>query len=164
MDDLSSAGVEPVRTAVEQVILTCIGVRDETPTIKTFMFHASAPHGTTHVAGQAVTLALPVDGETLYRTFTISSAPRTDGTLELTVKAHPKGRATEWLHRTIRLGSKVQSNSPRGRFTLARRSGHRLAFVSGGSGATPMMAMLRHLASVEPEVDVAWLHAAQSPE
>ena len=48
-------------------------------------------------------------------------------------------------------------------FTLGLRSRDRLAFVSGGSGATPMIAMLRHLADTEPLADVAWFHAARAP-
>ena len=43
-------------------------------------------------------------------------------------------------------------------------SGDKLAFLSGGSGATPLMAMLRHLATVDPHADVAWFHAARVPD
>ena len=39
----------------------------------------------------------------------------------------------------------------------------RTAFVSGGSGATPLIAMLRHLATSEPAADIAWFHAAREP-
>jgi ferredoxin-NADP reductase len=146
------------------VSLTCIAVRDETPTIKTFVFRVEGETGFRHEAGQALTLALAVDGETLYRTFSLSSAPGPDGIVEMTVKAHPAGRVTPWLHRTLLPGSVVQARTPKGRFTLARRVGERLAFVSGGSGATPLMAMLRHLAATDPSRDVAWFHAARSPD
>ena len=111
-----------------------------------------------------MTLALPVEGEILYRTFSVSSAPCSDGVVEMTVKAHPGGRATGWLHRNLQPGGKLFARRPRGRFTLARRSGEKLAFVSGGSGATPLMAMLRHLAATEHDADVAWFHAARAPE
>jgi ferredoxin-NADP reductase len=82
----------------------------------------------------------------------------------MTIKAHPSGRATRWLHQTVRLGSVLQGRPPRGRFTLARRAREKLAFVSGGSGATPLMAMLRHLAVSDPNADIAWFHAARSPD
>src|SRR4051794_26902111 len=144
--------------------LTCIGVRDETPTIKTFIFRIAGPTGLKHEAGQAMTLALAVDDETQYRTFSLSSAPKRDGTVEMTIKAHPGGRVTPWLHRMIRPGSVLQAREPRGRFTLAHRTGQPLAFVSGGSGATPWMAMLRHLAETAPGTDLAWFHAAHSPD
>jgi ferredoxin-NADP reductase len=111
-----------------------------------------------------VTLALNFEGETLYRTFSLSAPPRLDGVVEMTIKAHPSGRATAWLHRTVQPGSILQGRAPRGRFTLARRAGEKLAFVSGGSGATPLMAMLRHLAANDPKADVAWFHSARSPD
>jgi glycine betaine catabolism B len=144
--------------------LTCIAVRHETPTIKTFRFQADDREAARYDAGQAVTLSLEIEGETLYRTFSLSSAPSPDGVVEMTIKAHPAGRATQWLHRNVQLGSVLLGRSPRGRFTLARRTGEKLAFVSGGSGATPLMAMLRHLAATEASADIAWFHAARSPD
>lgn len=144
--------------------LTCIAVRDETPSVKTFVFRNEGAPGLRHEAGQALTLALTVEGEPLYRTFSLSSAPGLDRIVEMTIKAHPAGRVTPWLHRTLRPGSVVQAREPKGRFTLARRVGERLAFVSGGSGATPLMAMLRHLAATDPSTDVAWFHAARTPD
>jgi ferredoxin-NADP reductase len=148
-------------SASGSLILTCIGVRIETPTIKTFTFSAN-PESMRHEAGQAVTLALEIDGETHHRTFSVSSAPRPGGSIELTIKAHPGGRATTWLHGNVQPGSVLCARGPRGRFTLTRRTGDKLAFVSGGSGATPLMSMLRHLAVTAPNTDVAWFHAARS--
>jgi ferredoxin-NADP reductase len=163
MDDTTRAAA-PGHVQPGLLTLTCIGVRDETPTIKTFRFRVDDPAGFGHEAGQAMTLALQVDGETLNRTFSLSSPPQPDGIVEMTVKAHPAGRATGWLHRTVQAGSILHGRAPRGRFTLQRRAGATLAFISGGSGATPLMAMLRHLAAREPAADVAWLHAARSPD
>jgi ferredoxin-NADP reductase len=142
--------------------LTCLSVRDETPTVKTFTFEASGPFP--HEAGQAMTLALPVGDEILYRTFSIASAPGGDRRFEMTIKAHAGGRATSWLHGSLRAGDAVTGRPPRGHFTLARRTGRPLALVSGGSGATPLMSMLRRLAGTEPDADVAWFHAARSPD
>jgi len=165
MDDMASTmATGPADARADMVTLTCIGVRDETPTIKTFTFQADDPAAIRHEPGQAVTLALAVEGETLYRTFSLSSAPRPDGVVEMTIKAHPAGRATAWLHRTLQPGSTLQGRAPRGHFTLARRASEKIAFVSGGSGATPLMAMLRHLAANDPNADVAWFHAARSPD
>jgi glycine betaine catabolism B len=161
VDDVTSLGVPA--EASGYLALTCIGVRVETQTIKTFKFQADDTSATRHEAGQAVTLALDVDGETLYRTFSLSSAPSPDRTIEMTVKAHPAGRATVWMHETIRPGTILRSGPARGGFTLARRGRAKLAFVSGGSGATPLMAMLRYLAAHEPNADVAWFHAARNP-
>jgi glycine betaine catabolism B len=140
--------------------LTCRGVRTETPSIKTFVLEPA--DAMLHEAGQALTLSFMVDGERVARTFSISSAPATGGPVELTIKAHPAGRATQWLHANLREGSVLEARPPSGRFTLAkRRPGASLALLSAGSGATPLMSMLRDLSRTDPGADVAWFHVAR---
>lgn len=144
------------------VCLICRGARDETPSIKTFSFEAK--EGISHEAGQALTLLVPVDGMILPRTFSISSEPRDGASIEITVKAHPQGRATQWLHRFLSVGMVLEARLPRGHFTLARRRPQAsLALISAGSGATPLIAMLRVLATMDPHADVAWFHASRDP-
>lgn len=139
--------------------LTCVGVADETPTIRSFRLRGAAP--VDYVPGQALVLNVPLPGGAVWRTFTISGGA--DGALQLTIKAQSDAGATRWLHANLTPGVTIQARSPRGHFTLGLRSRDRLAFVSGGSGATPMIAMLRHLADTEPLADVAWFHAARAP-
>ncbi|RNF35257.1 hybrid-cluster NAD(P)-dependent oxidoreductase [Paracoccus methylarcula] len=140
--------------------LSCIAIRQETPTIKTFRLRArSGP--VSFVPGQALVLKVPMPDGPLWRSFTISGGG--GGDLHLTIKAQAAGGATRWLHDHFREGDVIEARPPRGTFTLALRSNEKLAFVSGGSGATPMMAMLRDLAESEPEADLAWFHAARDP-
>ncbi|WP_284312522.1 FAD-binding oxidoreductase [Labrys miyagiensis] len=142
--------------------LSCVGVRRETPTIRSFLFETQASFE--HEAGQAMTLKVPYGGEDLMRTFSIFSAPA-EGKVEITIKAHAQGRATNWLHRHILAGATIEAWPPRGRFTLeGRRPGAPLAFVSAGPGATPLMSMLRSLVLVEPDADIAWFHLARAPD
>jgi ferredoxin-NADP reductase len=141
--------------------LTVVAIKPETSDITTFEFRPehAVPE---HEAGQSMTLRLALDGETLFRTFSLASAPGGE-TLAMTIKAHPKGRATRWLHERLTVGDVIEARAPRGRFTIASRTTDRIALVSGGSGASPLMAMLRHLAATRPAIDVAWLHAARTP-
>lgn len=139
------------------MLFECTAVRDETPTIKTFMLRPREA-GFVHLPGQAITLALDVEGETLYRTFSIASAPGGD-VIELTIKRHPAGRGTLWLHQGLMPGMTVSATGPVGRFVLDGDGP--VAFVSAGSGASPLMAMLRHLVATAPETDIAWFHAAR---
>lgn len=142
------------------LLLSCVAVHDETPTIKTFRLRAkSGP--LSFVPGQALVLKVPAPNGPLWRSFTISGGD--DSELHLTIKAQARGGATRWLHDNLRRGDTLEARPPRGNFTLALRRNGKLAFVSGGSGATPMMAMLRHLAATEPKADVAWFHAARDP-
>lgn len=139
--------------------LTCTRVQDETPSIRSFHLRGGAPVG--FVPGQALVLRVPLPGGPVWRTFTISGGA--DGNVILTIKAQGGAGATRWLHRNLTPGTTIQARSPRGHFTLGLRAQERLALVSGGSGATPMIAMLRHLAGSEPLADVAWFHAAHDP-
>lgn len=142
--------------------LSVVAIRTETPDIKTFVFRplGSMP---AYQAGQSMTLRLSLDGETVHRTFSLASAPGRDDTLAMTIKAHASGRATRWLHECLAVGDIIEGRSPRGRFTIAARQTGRVALLSAGSGASPLMAMLRHLADSAPETDVHWLHVARTP-
>lgn len=142
--------------------LTLVAVRDETHDVKTFVFDVAGAKPL-HAAGQSMTLRLMVDGEAAYRTFSIASAPESRGVVEMTIKAHRQGRVTRWMHDSLKPGARIEASPPRGRFTIADRSTDKLALVSAGSGASPLMAMLRHLAATAPETDVVWLHAARTP-
>jgi glycine betaine catabolism B len=150
------------------LILECLEVRTETPTVKSFVLGTTAGQVLSHRPGQALTLALDVDGERLYRTFSIASAPSADGRVELTIKAHPQGRATRWLHRALQPGMQVEARGPVGRFVFDAGNGNGVgrpvALVSAGSGASPLMAMLRTLAVTAPETDIAWFHVARTPD
>lgn len=149
--------------------LRCAEVRDETPDVRTWAFMEAEGRPISFLAGQAVTLALPCDGGTLHRTFSIASSALRSDRIELTVKAPPDGRATGWMRRNLQPGMVVEATGPHGRFVMPCGTGP-LALVSAGSGATPLMAMLRTLAdnrrhgvSHADTVDVAWVHAARTP-
>lgn len=86
--------------------LSCIAVRDETPTVKTFRLRAdSGPVGFT--PGQALVLKVPLPGGPVWRSFTISGGA--GGDLELTIKAQAPGGATRWLHENLRDGDSIEA-------------------------------------------------------
>lgn len=142
--------------------LRCTSVRDETADVRTWTFEEEAGQPITFQAGQAMTLALPVDGVTLHRTFSIASSVARPARVEITVKASPSGQATRWMRAALHPGMSVEATGPHGRFVLPEHPGP-LALVSAGSGATPLMAMLRTLADLGTAADIAWIHAARTP-
>lgn len=106
--------------------------------------------------GQFVQLSLEKDGAYLSRCFSISSTPehfRSTGEIEVTVKAHKKGKVTPWIPEAIKAGSRVYLSQAQGDFTL-RESSHRKLFIAGGSGITPIISMLRANTSAE------WMNSA----
>lgn len=144
--------------------LACVGRRQETADVVTFAFRDVAGRPLKHLPGQALTLALPLPGEAAWRTFTIASPPTRPDQVELTVKAAAAGHATRWMHESLHPGMELDARGPIGRFSIAHHYAPAFALISGGSGITPMMSMLRWLADRGETVDVVFVHAARTPE
>jgi len=148
-------------------VLECVDVRCESPDVKTFVFRDTTLDAPRFVAGQAMLLTLDIDGERVDRTFSIASAAGAvdnNNTLELTLKRQPAGRVTRWLHDELKPGMRVRSRYPLGVFRLDTMPQGPIALVSAGSGASPLMSMLRTLARHAPGQDIAWFHAARRVE
>lgn len=142
--------------------LVCLAVRDETADVRSYRLAAADGTPVAFRAGQAVTLTLPAAGGDLRRSFSIASSAASPDAIELTIKTTASGLGTAWLRDRMAPGVRVESTAPHGRFVLPDAPGP-LALVSAGSGASPLMAMLRTLAAQHPDADVAWVHAARSP-
>lgn len=149
--------------------LVCVGVAAEVPGVRTFTFRAASGALFDYRPGQYVTLGVPVaEGSTLWRSFTIASAPGAGGaaTLALTIKAQPGARATGWLHQSLRPGMSLAARGPFGDFHLGEAGAavvaHPLVLISAGSGATPMASMVRWLAARESRRPVHYFHLART--
>ncbi|MDR5785344.1 hybrid-cluster NAD(P)-dependent oxidoreductase [Caballeronia sp. LP003] len=152
-----------VSEEAQERTLECVGVRDEAPGVKTFCLRDPHADGARRFApGQAMLLTLDIDGVRHDRTFSIASSPFERDVLELTIKAQADGIVTRWLHEHLMPGTRIDARYPLGRFTLDAANAAPLAFVSAGSGASPLMSMLRTLAHSQPDADVAWLHSARN--
>ena len=116
-----------------------------------------AGRGPRHLPGQFAFLRLIGQAvSSQEHPFTISSAPRADGTVALTIKA--SGDYTETVDR-VRPGEKAVLDGPYGRFSylLGGRAAGGLLLIAGGVGATPMLSMIRHLAETEPDRPVTFI-------
>jgi ferredoxin-NADP reductase/ferredoxin len=77
------------------------------------------------------------------------------------VKIEPNGAAGTYLSERVRVGGVLDVSAPRGTFVL--QSGKRpVVLLSGGIGATPLLAMLHALAAARSARPVLWLHAARN--
>jgi ferredoxin-NADP reductase len=112
-------------------------------------------------AGQYVQLAVDIDGVRRTRCFSPAcSQHRADGRLELTVKAHPQGIVSTYLKKHARPGLVIGLSQADGTFRLPDERPDRLLLISGGSGITPVMSMVRTLCDEGFRGDVAFLHYA----
>jgi ferredoxin-NADP reductase len=118
-----------------------------------------------HRAGQYVPLGVDVDGVRHWRTYSLTSPPtRADGCLSVTVKAIPDGVVSPHLvHRTAP-GTVVRMQAPQGEFVLPDPQPARLLFLTAGSGITPVMGMLRTLATQGAAPDAVLVHSAPTSD
>lgn len=99
-----------------------------------------------HRPGQYVGIGIPVDGRFQWRSYSISSPPaRRRGLISITVRAMPEGLLSSHLVNGVAPGTIVRLALPEGDFVLPDPPPQRLLFLVGGSGITPVMAMLRTL-------------------
>jgi ferredoxin-NADP reductase len=105
-----------------------------------------------HLAGQHVLVGvdLPGSAKRLTRAFSISSAASQPGErFTLTIRAHEEGQVSKYLVRGAAVGEILHLSQAQGEFTLnespATPTNNHLLFITGGSGITPAMSMLRTL-------------------
>nr|WP_211238032.1 FAD-binding oxidoreductase [Derxia gummosa] len=134
--------------------------------MKTFVFRAEPPRLFRQLPGQYITLDLPIGGETVTRSYTISSSPLTPYELAVTVKRVPGGPGSNWLHDNLKPGMALGAMGPGGEFSClatGAKPDAKYLFLSAGSGITPMMSMTRTLAGLKPGSDIAFIHSARTP-
>lgn len=115
-----------------------------------------------HVAGQHVTVTVRVGGVRRARCFSVASSPwRADGFVELTVKANGTGGVSDHLVRRAAPGDVVELSAAAGEFVLPPIRPPHIVLVSGGSGITPVLSMLRCLVDEGAPTAVSFLHYAR---
>jgi ferredoxin-NADP reductase len=112
-------------------------------------------------AGQYVQLSVSTAGVRVTRCFSLSSAPEDAGPLRLTVRMAPKGAISHWVRKEAHVGSVVSLSQAMGSFVLPEPVPPRLLFISGGSGITPVLSMIRHLVATDYAGCLSWLHYAR---
>jgi ferredoxin-NADP reductase len=114
-----------------------------------------------HRAGQYVTVEVEVEGVRMQRCYSLSSAPG-DDQVAITVKRVHGGRVSSWMHDHVRRGDVVRLGMPSGDFVVPEAMPAKLLLLSGGSGITPVMSILRDLSRRNAVDDVVFVHAARS--
>jgi ferredoxin-NADP reductase len=137
-----------------QVVDVVVQTRDT----KTFVLRPNA-RWRGHRAGQHTTVELEIDGVRVRRCYSISSAPG-ERLLSITVKRVPQGRVSCWMHEHLNRGDVIRLGPAAGDFVLSEPAPAKLLLLSGGSGITPVMSILRDLAARGAAHDVVFVHHA----
>ncbi len=106
------------------------------------------------------------DGTVERRAYSASSFHRAPDRLALTCKRVEGGRVSTYLNRGLQVGARLGLLGPAGAFTITpdpSRS-RRLVLIGGGSGITPLMAMIEALLAVEPGTELLLIYGNRDPE
>ncbi|GAA4614821.1 ferredoxin--NADP reductase [Saccharopolyspora hordei] len=123
----------------EPARLRVVAVVDETPDSRSLVF--DAPPGWSYRPGQFLTLRIPSDRTgSVARSYSLSSSPHVDDTLQVTVKR--AGYGSNWLCDNVVPGSEVDVMPPSGGF-VPRSLDEDAVLLAAGSGITPVMSIAK---------------------
>ena len=97
-------------------------------------------------------MTVSVNGESIKRSYSISSSPTERDYCEITVKREEQGAVSRFLHDEVHEDDTLQITAPSGRFTFTGEEWTSVVLIGGGVGVTPMMSVARYLTKR------SWLH------
>src|SRR5436305_9617887 len=115
-------------------------------------------------AGQFLQVAIEIDGVRRTRCYSPACVAGESRDLEITVKAHPEGLVSNHLIANARPGLMLSLDQADGEFHLPESRPERTLLISGGSGITPVLSMLRTLCTEGHRGPVTFLHFAPDPD
>lgn len=145
-------------------------VRRETEDSATLVIKPGWGFSFDYQPGQYIGIGLLVDGRWRWRSYSLTSTPvlagsagraaRSTKTITITVKAMPEGFLSTHLVGGVEPGTIVRLAAPQGNFVMPDPAPATMLFLTGGSGITPVMSMLRTLDRRDQITDVVHLHSA----
>ena len=145
-------------------------VRRETVDSATLVIKPGWGFSFNYQPGQYVGIGLLVDGRWRWRSYSLTSSPvkagaagratsRSSRTITITVKAMPEGFLSTHLVGGVAPGTIVRLAAPQGNFVMPDPAPASVLFITGGSGITPVMSMLRTLVRRDQITDIVHLHS-----
>jgi ferredoxin-NADP reductase len=137
-------------------------IERQTARVKSFVLRPQ--HWRSFRAGQHLDVRLTAqDGYQAQRSYSVASAPESEGLYELVVERLENGEISPFFHDVAEVGDAIEIRGPfGGHFVWGRADGGPLMLVGGGSGVAPLMSILRHLAAVGDAFQVILLYAART--
>ncbi|HWE07213.1 MAG TPA: 2Fe-2S iron-sulfur cluster-binding protein [Rhizomicrobium sp.] len=102
-------------------------------------------------AGQHLTLKAEIGGEDVRRTYSVCVSPA-ENEIRIAIKQMPAGKFSAWANADLRADQRIDVLPPMGRFVLPQSdetSPHYVA-LSGGSGITPVISILKTVLQTKP--------------
>jgi ferredoxin-NADP reductase len=114
-------------------------------------------------AGQHINLTVEINGRRRTRCYSPASA-ECARRIELTIGRHDGGLVSTYLCDNASPGMVVGLDAVGGDFVLPDVRPRRVLFVSGGSGITPVMSMLRTMRDEGSDREITFIHYARTPQ
>ena len=146
------------------VILKLVRITRQTRDAKTLRFTLAENRRLAARPGQFLTFSFLFDGKKVIRSYSICSSPAAAGYVEITPKRMRSGCASVFLNDRATVGMTVEASGPFGRFWLDEAQHKQVVLIAGGSGITPMMAMLRHIDDYCLSTTVTLLYSVRTTE
>ena len=152
-----------------------VEVRPETPDSATLVIKPGLGFTFDYQPGQYIGIGLLVDGRWRWRSYSLTSVPRASApsattrpggprTVTITVKAMPEGFLSTHLVTGVRPGTVIRLAAPRGDFVMDDPAPASVLFLTGGSGITPVMSMLRTMLRRNQIGDIAHIHSVPTAD
>jgi len=143
--DVTTQATPPAASNDNSVILKLVRITRQTLDAQTLRFALAKDCHLAAKPGQFLTFTFLFDGKKVVRSYSICSSPAATGYVEITPKRVANGCASVFLNDQAAIGMTVEARGPFGQFCLDETRHKRVVFIAGGSGITPLMAMLRYL-------------------
>lgn len=144
------------------MVLQLVRVTEQTPDAKTLRFAVMGNRPLLARPGQFLTFSFLFDGKKVVRCYSICSSPAATGYVEITPKRVEKGCASLFLNDRATAGLTVEATGPFGQFCFDETRHKQIVLIAGGSGITPMMAMLRYIDDLGLPTKVTLLYSART--
>ncbi|NCN39884.1 ferredoxin--NADP reductase [bacterium] len=139
---------------------------EETPLATSFAFEIPKDLESKfkYESGQFVSFFLDINGETLSRSYSLSSAPGVDSEFQVTVKRVPGGKGSNFLCDHVQVGHQLRVAPPSGHFFKFKEGTTNFVLFGGGSGITPLYSILKYVLAKKPEAQVTLVYANRSED
>jgi ferredoxin-NADP reductase len=140
-------------------LATVASIKRETPRVKSFRLRLAM--WLPHLPGQHYDVRLTApDGYRAQRSYSIASSPLDAGEVELTIDRLDDGEVSPYFHDVVVEGDEVEVRGPFASYFVWRGEAP-VVLVGGGSGAVPLMCMLRHRRRTMPELPMRLVYSVR---
>lgn len=150
------------RPTASPFLLELVQITQETPDTKTLRFVVRGPQQLEALPGQFLTFSFLFDGKKEKRCYSICSSPARSAYVEITPKRVDNGCVSVFLNDRASIGMTVEATGPAGKFFLDTAAHKKIVLIAGGSGITPMMAMLRYIDDLCLTTEVTLLYCVRT--